>query len=241
MADLARHGATPSGSENIGDVLASIRRLIAQDEANGLSETTARRLGALHQRGDKAPVADLRPPRPTPAEAEAPLILGGGDFIGPLPPVQQAVATPAPQADRPQVAVQPEIQSSEPEPELEPLLSIPSFTHAKAQGQAAPEDILTTIIHEQVDAMIQQAHATAPTQLHPTPDSLAAAAPAEEPRNLFLMEEEEFVMPDTPLRGMIRETLVQELQGEFGDQFSRKLRNLVRAEIAMALKEAIKG
>ncbi len=108
----------------------------------------------------------------------------------------------------------------------------------------ALEDILTTIIHEQVDTMIQQAHATtAPTPLHPAlaDDIAPEAQSSDEPRNLFLMEEEEFVMPDTPLRGMIRETLVQELQGEFGDQFSRKLRNLVRAEIAMALKEAIKG
>ena len=224
MADLARHSASPSGSENIGDVLASIRRLIAQDEANGLSDTTARRLGALHQRGDTAPVTDLRLTQSTGAE-DAPLVLGGDDFIG---PVQQTLSAPQVAAEPPQTEVE--------TPGMEPCGSIPPVAHAGTQEQAepaTPEETLTTI-HEQVDTMIQQAQATAPTQLHP-------AIATEEPRNLFLMEEEEFVMPDTPLRGMIRETLVQELQGEFGDQFSRKLRNLVRAEIAMALKEAIKG
>lgn len=221
MADLARHSASPSGSENIGDVLASIRRLIAQDEANGLSDTTARRLGALHQRGDKAPVTDLRPTQSTGAE-DTPLVLGSGDFIG---PVQQTLSAPQAAAEPPQTAIE--------TPQMEPCGSIPSFAHAGQAEPATPNETLTTI-HEQVDTMIQQAQATAPTQLHPAPAT-------EEPRNLFLMEEEEFVMPDTPLRGMIRETLVQELQGEFGDQFSRKLRNLVRAEIALALKEAIKG
>lgn len=244
MADLARHNAAPSGSENIGDVLASIRRLIAQDEANGLSETTARRLGALHQRGDKAPVADLRPTQTSPTAADAPLVLGSVDFIGPVQPAHAAIAMPEAETGPTHAMAKPEISTTSTTPEMESLLSIPSFADAEAKEQedsAALEEILTTIIHEQVDSMIQQAQATtAPTQLHPALAENTALS-SEEPRNLFLMEDEEFVMPDTPLRGMIRDTVVQELQGEFGSQFSRKLRNLVRAEIAIALKAAIKG
>lgn len=240
MADLARHSATSSGSENIGDVLASIRRLIAQDEANGLSETTARRLGTLSPRGEK-PAAPQQPETAALAQDAAPLddsplVLGSDEIIGPFQPVALGLG-----ADLSAAGVAPVTPTALSEPEMEPLFSTPSFPRAEAKEQedTANSDIISnTTTQTQVDFMIQHAQVSAPTQLHASPLS---GEPSTEPRNLFLMEEEEFVMPGTPLRGMIRETLVQELQGEFGDQFSRKLRNLVRAEIALALNDAIKG
>lgn len=76
-----------------------------------------------------------------------------------------------------------------------------------------------------------------------TPINPAAAARAAEaiacdngePR-LFAPQDQD-TPKGTHLRGMIREAIRQELQGEIGDRLSRSLQQMIRHEIEMALRQ----
>ena len=77
--EMMRHPAPAQGSENVGDVLASIRRLIAQDEAG--SEIPNQLLNTLPQASqalpkDEQPAKDDQP-------TVVPLKLDSSDLIAP--------------------------------------------------------------------------------------------------------------------------------------------------------------
>ncbi|AGT10323.1 hypothetical protein [Paracoccus aminophilus] len=88
MAEPAPQAHPAETSENIGDVLASIRRLIAQDEANRASSDPGQRLRqvALQQAEERRSAH----PTPSASEHEPPLVLGHPDLVPPArPPFRQ--------------------------------------------------------------------------------------------------------------------------------------------------------
>lgn len=124
MADLGENASASEISENIGDVLASIRRLIAQDEANRSVTDPGQRLRqvAIEQAAiarqtapQPAPQPQNAPqpaPRRMPQAPQPPLMLGDQELIArqgsarqPLPrprPANEAVPLRMPQAVAPQ-------------------------------------------------------------------------------------------------------------------------------------------
>ncbi len=91
MAELAHNPSASEISENIGDVLASIRRLIAQDEANRSVADPGARLRQLAQQRAE----DQRQAKPSPSQnmgrsnspspVAPPLVLGGREMVGAEP------------------------------------------------------------------------------------------------------------------------------------------------------------
>lgn len=86
MADLGENASASEISENIGDVLASIRRLIAQDEANRSVTDPGQRLRQVAI--DQAEVARNQPVQasqaaPRHAPQSPPLMLGDPDMVPP--------------------------------------------------------------------------------------------------------------------------------------------------------------
>ena len=177
MAEMARNASSPENSENIGDVLASIRRLIAQDET-------------------------------------------GSDSDGMLDGLRRQAITQA-QARAAQ------------KPVSEPLrLTSDEMVAAKADTETTPLDKEHDMNHALLTTAFDSAKETA---AHPQP-----APAAGDDMNLFSMEQRD--MPDeAPLRGLIRDALVQEMQGELGTRMTRNLRQLIRSEITAALKEATRS
>lgn len=177
MAEMARNAPSPENSENIGDVLASIRRLIAQDETGSDSDTM---------------LDGLRRQAITQAQARA---------------AQKPVSEPL-------------------------RLTSDEMVAAKGDTETTPLDKE----HEMTHALLTAAFDSAKeTDVHPQP-----APAASDDINLFSMEQHD--MPDeAPLRGLIRDALVQEMQGELGTRMTRNLRQLIRSEITAALKEATRS
>lgn len=149
--EMMRQPAPVYGSENVGDVLASIRRLIAQDEApapipnhmlNALprdtvvavEEVTADIAPETVAWATDAPSQDAAPEMPTTAEARVealPLILNTSDLIAPDFPdtVEESVETdlapaPAPEsepADTPLAAIADMAPEADPEIAADPI------------------------------------------------------------------------------------------------------------------------
>lgn len=231
MAEYARHTpASPSTgpSESIGDVLASIRRLIAQDETNCVPEAMARRFGAYHaSRTQAAPHAQAE------AATVAPLVLG----IEEAAPVDDAQVDtdPAPSLDpvsAPTTAFIPATQHQAPVVSLaeatQSMQTVSASSPAVLHPNAAPmQTPFTEPMHQLPSASVNA----------PAAVQQPVAQPSGDDFNLFMMDEPEAAL-NTPLNGLIRDALQQELRGEFGDRFTRNLRHLIRSEIAFALKEA---
>lgn len=72
----------------------------------------------------------------------------------------------------------------------------------------------------------------------------AATRPADDPDStalhLFAPADED-VPNGSLLRGLLREAIRQELQGEMGARFSRNLRQIIRQEVALAMETALQG
>lgn len=89
MAELAT-GTSPTTSDNIGDVLASIRRLIAQDEANRSVTDPGQRLRQVaQQQAELRRATEAAAAAQTPSTAQAPLILGDHEMVPARPPFRQ--------------------------------------------------------------------------------------------------------------------------------------------------------
>lgn len=185
MAEMARQHPQDN-AEDIGDVLASIRRLIAQDgfACDPAEMTDSLRRQAIAQAQTRA--------MPTPAPV-MPLVLTSDEMV---PPGAENTATEniSPDADSPLMTEQ---------------------------------DMSQTLL-KAVD--------------NPAHDADENPQAATQPRDLNLFTMEDHAAPDeAPLRGLIRDALVQEMQGELGTRMTRNLRHLIRSEIAMALKEATRS
>ncbi|WJS84907.1 hypothetical protein [Paracoccus sp. TOH] len=244
--DMMRHPPPPP-TENVGDVLASIRRLIAQDD--GGCRIPDQTLNALPVRESPRiePVLTARraPPQNTP------LILDSSDLVdapvqaGPhpealAPPAPAVPAEPAPhpfgdwlimpldgQADS--APAQPGGTTPDPDPgaDLAPIQIQPfgPFLQEPAPTNAQMEE---TMLHANASV----------TPINPLAEAHAAAeALSRETEPHLFAPQEKGAQKGTHLRGMIREAIRQELQGEIGTRLSRNLQQMIRHEIELALRQ----
>ncbi|SIQ74748.1 hypothetical protein SAMN05421641_11346 [Paracoccus thiocyanatus] len=241
----------PPGSDNVGDVLASIRRLIAQDETG---------CRPLAQPPDGLPAQECAPqPRIEQVLAArhaspsriSPLVLDSSALIAaahrPPPAATDAADHPAPgdSAVPKDAAAAP--QGDRPD---QPAQTATATAAAAACGPAPDTgfDFLSCFafgpVLEAPDTTIQQMeetmlHANASvTPINPAAEAQAAEAMARdsgEP-HLFAPQDKD-AQKGTHLRGMIREAIRQELQGEIGNRLSRNLQQMIRHEIELALRQ----
>lgn len=297
--DMMRHPAPPPGADNVGDVLASIRRLIAQDEAGCRIPNQA--LNTLPAQ-DIAPRIRVEPMQTAPSHAPAmPLVLDSTDLVAAAAQGKEATESTAAVAETPvatatgpeteaavaaevvavveaeaevQVApaarAEPEAQpepEAEPEPEARaeiaprdfgnwlnlPLTESDHSSFAASWPQAAEparsasdaDPILpfgpfldkTTPKNAQMEETMLHANSTV-TPINPLAEAHAAAEALnrESEQHLFAPQDKD-TQKGTHLRGMIREAIRQELQGEIGTRLSRNLQQMIRQEIELTLRQ----
>ncbi|WP_158659295.1 hypothetical protein [Paracoccus denitrificans] len=254
--EAMRHPVPSPGSDNVGDVLASIRRLIAQDGTGCRIQNPALNGRLPEQDGPPAaPIKLVQPARPPSSTRITPLVLDNSTLVAPDPvPRIEAVGRGETSA---------ELHSTEPG-RLDAWPPVPpdkgaaiGATHADRANMAEPSAGSSgPSLFSDIDPGPTQSSSPAPTAATPqleetmlhanasaTPINPAAAARAAEaiacdngePR-LFAPQDQD-APKGTHLRGMIREAIRQELQGEIGDRLSRNLQQMIRHEIEMALRQ----
>lgn len=286
--ELMRHPAPPPGTDNVGDVLASIRRLIAQDEAGCRIPNQA--LNTLPAQ-DIAPRIRVEPMAPVPPAA-APLVLDSTDLIATAAD-EEARDTTAAAAGSETVLAEPgtEMLSAMPadvmeEAMAEPVVEAPADAQPEARDSdfgdwlklpltgpthaafaaawpqplaaeagaddpaetafpdAAAEPIQAfgpflehTTTNAQMEETMLHAHSTV-TPINPLAEAHAAAEALnrESEQHLFAPQDKD-TQKGTHLRGMIREAIRQELQGEIGNRLSRNLQQMIRHEIELTLRQ----
>ena len=275
--DMMRHPAPPSGADNVGDVLASIRRLIAQDEAGCRIPNQA--LNTL-------PAQDIAPrirvePTTVAAAVAVPLVLDSTDMVAKAAPQAEATTPvaeasaaepvarpvtdepvakaaelrvgafgdwlkqPLPQPDQPDqpaVAETPQPTRTPTDPEIEaaaeaePPVADSGFGPDPARSFGFFFEHPTTP-NVQMEETMLHANSTV-TQLNPLAEAHAAAEALnrETEQHLFAPQDKD-TQKGTHLRGMIREAIRQELQGEIGNRLSRNLQQMIRHEIELTLRQ----
>lgn len=169
--------------DNKSDVLASIRKLIAQDDAR----VPARSLPLMLEPDDRLITRNSQPPAPP----QMPYPAG-------TPSLEQSA--PADLANT--------TQATPPDPAPTP------------PAEAAPPPAPT------------------PANLTPAP-TIGGAAVDTNDLHLFAPVEDELVNSSV-LRKMIREAIREELQGEMGARLSRNLRQVIRGEVDVALRQMLR-
>ena len=247
--EVMRPLAPGPGSDNVGDVLASIRRLIAQDEAGCRIPDPA--LNALPAEGEASPAqtAPLPAGRPAFPARIPPLVLDSSPLVAGQP--MKAPQAGAPSASEPQVfgdwlRMPPAEESAAVEAApvrsdaTEPAQADAGTTPAPHQPLGpSPEAPTSTILQMEETMLETMLHANASvTPINPAAQAQAAEAMARdtgEP-HLFAPQDKD-AQKGTHLRGMIREAIRQELQGEIGNRLSRNLQQMIRHEIELALRQ----
>lgn len=232
MAELARSPSLPETSNNISDVLASIRRLIAQDEANRQPEPAplsvsspdvpdqpvAPEVEAFMKTAEESDLLALRRQLAPPLILRKPEVHIDDTVIArPAANLARPVEDIAPQAE--QVVAPQQIRLLDASTQVED--SLPDTTlPTTPETPSAVESILAE-------------PAAMPVEASPAPVGMSSS-PEDPTPHLFATDDEE---PATEklIRAVVRETVLQELQGELGGRVSRKIRDLVRAEINSAL------
>ncbi|RCW88327.1 hypothetical protein [Paracoccus lutimaris] len=300
--EMMRQPAPTHGSDNVGDVLASIRRLIAQDETpspiipNQMLNTLPR--GIVAAPADEAP-ADEAPedgasaeavsaqdaldtaPEPTLAEVEvAPLILDTSALIAPdftdlsedRPEIGsddspddsvrlhlEPIADPVDSADQEAEPLAEPAETQDVNPWQQAMTGTgfdPRLIWADppqvdrnpttlAEDDALRADITepTTIASPSNAAQSEETMLHANASVTPINPQIEAQihAEIEPPRDsgephLFAPQDKD-AQKGTHLRGMIREAIRQELQGEIGTRLSRNLQQMIRHEIELTLRQ----
>ncbi|MFV0410492.1 MAG: hypothetical protein ACK5LJ_12610 [Paracoccus sp. (in: a-proteobacteria)] len=245
----------------IGDVLASIRRLIAQ-EGSGLDagraaardrEATGRGEGSLPAGSGTGRIRSAIERELSAIEHRGDRLVLGGDAdapaLRPSPTTAFAAGWRAPAA---------------PEPASLPISdAVPAG--AVLEGPARMDRDPGAMADQGISAGRQQGHArpaeAAPTILHPgaptRPETTVQevdmmlvdiycaerkAAPAQgtggEAFDLFAADEmadDDQLAGGNALRNLVRDVICQELQGEMGERISRNLRRAIRQEVAAAI------
>lgn len=250
--EMMRGGQTAMGTENVGDVLASIRRLIAQDGGAGRL-TALPDLAATFRHADllNARVADSATPdlrqvtAPVPEARATPLTLERDNLVAPEAPAQPVLRlhlTPS-FADLPDPEPIAVPQPAERAGLNAPVFATPVFSHKPAPLWPAPATLMGQ------PAAPVEAPAPIMAQVSPSPvpamqTESAAPPPPEDPAledmddlHLFAPEDADLAH-DSVLRSLIRDAIRQELQGEMGGRFSRNLRQVIRHEVDLALRQA---
>lgn len=263
--EMMRHPAPAQGSENVGDVLASIRRLIAQDEAG--SEIPNQLLNTLPQASqalpkDEQPAKDDQP-------TVVPLKLDSSDLIAPEAdvtdtPEPEATAAPAEMrlhlaSTQDEVKAMPiatflggnpwrdaiagigldtaEDQETGPEPDLTAEAAVEIDDAATTTTTTDTTNITTPTTAQMEETMLHaNASVTPITPVMETQIKLDDALPETGEPHLFARQDKD-AQKGTHLRGMIREAIRQELQGEIGNRLSRNLQQMIRHEIELTLRQ----
>lgn len=255
--DMMRASGQITTSDNVGDVLASIRRLIAQDE--GGKQLPGRPLGE----NPFAPKA-----RPTADAAAEPFVLGHDDLIVPQAPevaqdaprlhlasisaaaVQAGPALAAPSGWQPAlIADWPHAEVTQTPMRLADALSHISVSFAAPADVSTDEPGLTPEEEAEIAEaeailakMIQAVHVPVaePTIVDEMPEAQLTEAEIpldkadEQAQNLFVDAADD---QQAAFREMIRSVIRDELQGEMGDRLSRNLRQTIRREVEVVIRE----
>ncbi|KGJ05808.1 hypothetical protein IT41_03815 [Paracoccus halophilus] len=258
--------ATPShGSDNVGDVLASIRRLIAQDEAG--AKIPDRLLNSLPGLAGAGPAKAAGPTAGEPL----PLRLDGSKLVAPGTghendsdkPSQEAAAAPGPVADE---AADQRPPSRDPSPgagsdidpadrprpralieysvETQPVDRSADAARHREREDDRPADLATSDAEDSDSDTMHNEETMLQTNTPVTPINPAVEAALQmddtqaggaEP-HLFSRSDKDS-QKGTHLRGMIRDAIRQELQGEVGNRLSRNLQQMIRHEIEQTLRQ----
>ncbi|TWI33255.1 hypothetical protein [Paracoccus sulfuroxidans] len=260
--DVMHAGQTAMVSENVGDVLASIRRLIAQDGGAGrlmASPDVAaafRHADLLNARVAESATPDLRQvAAPPPEEMTAPLTLERDNLVAPEAPSQPVLRLhltpsfadlPEPEASHPVAAATQVDTAPAASPKLEapapvwPAAAAAALSTQNAEPAPVVVEAAMPQLSQAVDPPVTPIAAALTEDLAP-PVGLASpdAPPPEEVADLHLFApEDEELAYSSVLRSLIRDAIRQELQGEMGGRFSRNLRQVIRHEVDLALRQA---
>lgn len=246
--------ATQDAAPEIGNVLASIRRLIAQDDGgpdfsrpgrrtdrSGLARTTLP-LGPRAERIRSVIEQELA----TIELADQRLVLGDGSRIAEQTPLPvEAVADP--QQVLPDMAA-PADFGPEPEPGFDEDAYRQAMTLGRGRGGDLPPAHITSITphmgaSRQPETMTEETEMML-AEINRTDLNKTAAAPQkDESFDLFAAdanEDDDQLSGGNALRNLVRDVIRQELQGEMGDRISRNLRRAIRQEVASAIAAGLK-
>ncbi len=249
--EMMRHPAPNPGSDNVGDVLASIRRLISQD---GIPNQTLNALPAQ----DSASCPPIRPAsshRSVFSAQITPLVLDSSTLVTPesadgtnsgastqTPPEPETVAT-AP--DTQQFCSWPPIPAAETAatgtadlPDTEGLVAdspdpslFADFTPSAIKHSGASLEGPNTTNLQMEETML---HANASvTPINPAAESSVCETGVP---HIFASQDMD-MQRGGHLRGMIREAIRQEIQGEIGNRLNSNLQQMIRHEIELTLRQ----
>ncbi|WP_131673698.1 hypothetical protein [Paracoccus marinus] len=265
MTDLSPRAPQPADGSS--DVLASIRRLIAQDGGGARvrhEPPAPRRAAELvaameHMAADGGAEIPARPA----ADEVTPLRLQHASLVPPASPLSRDAAAPEPARPRLRLAT---LAGAFPEPPDTafaavdaPVLPVaadgagkPALRDEPAHAPAWPARPAANV----ADATRRETAAKAepvgtvdlgnpaadsvPANPAPAPAPAPAPTRAEDSTALHLFAPADEDIPNgSLLRNLLREAIRQELQGEMGGRFSRNLRRVIRQEVAYAVAEAM--
>lgn len=255
--EMMRHPAPAQSSENVGDVLASIRRLIAQDESG--SQIPNQLLNALPPAPQVPAQEDQQP------AAASPLKLDSSDLIAPEAEISDATSTetgPTPVELRLHLTPEPEETKDVGtdtflggSPWRDVIAGIGDDTEDDQMAMPAPTPIIETapetgdtttqtpiITDTTTTAHMEETMLHANASVTPINPAIEAQAKLDEilpetgEPHLFARQDKD-AQKGTHLRGMIREAIRQELQGEIGNRLSRNLQQMIRHEIELTLRQ----
>lgn len=232
----------------IEDVLASIRRLVAQDRMPRPERLILTEEFRVRQANIPAPPLYPAPPplteppppaRPALAAAVAAAVRDaeGAPAVPPVP--AEPVMVP------PAAAVAPPVVEAAPAPPPvtpEPASYAEPFAFAASAPAAAPADLarLEAAIRElevQIPPAAPAVAATpepAPEAPAPQPESATAPQPARAPE---IVGDDVAFIDEDDLQILVARIVREELRGQLGERITQQVRKLVRAEIARALDD----
>lgn len=208
----------------IGDVLASIRQLISQEDAGPDFTRPIRRLDAAGNARSALALGPKSEMLRSVIERELSVLDGEAKRL-----VLGAQAIEAEADPLPQVA-EDEIDASD------------ALTRLRALTQEARDESDAAETTPETDAHIKEDSMNAATPIR----SAQTNGHAEFPQggfDLFAAEtgaEDEQMTGGTALRNLVCDVIRQELQGEMGDRISRNLRRAIRHEVAAVIEAGLK-
>ena len=249
----------PLSAVEIEDVLSSIRRLVSDDLRPAVRSAADPEVGKLILTPALRVVQEGAPPAPEPAIES--VVAGLGAAVNARAEEWESeTGDPGPEApaaestwDISDVAGIPEARF-EADAEAEEDAVVALQFHARPRSTLVPPEVIETHAAEPVPGWAQEGEDEAPAAprwsaatlepdaawadeaeaqvLEELSDEIAAAAPLDR-----LAEEAGYDAPydDEALRELVRDLIVEELQGPLGARITRNIRKLVRAEIARAL------
>ena len=251
----------PLSAVEIEDVLSSIRRLVSDDMRPAARPSAVPDAGKLILTPALRVVQEGASPAPEPAIET--VVAGLGAAVDARAEEWEsetgdpAPATPAASVDSDRTLPEAEEAGFEAAEEAEDVADVPLQFHAHPRSTLEPVEVIAPAAAEGVPGWAQEgeddlpetprwaaatlepdaawADAAEAQVLEELSDEIAAAAPLD--RMAEAAEDAGYDAPydDEALRELVRDLIVEELQGPLGARITRNIRKLVRAEIARAL------